>query len=241
MLALLPKKIMRNFQLIILILFVTLYLSGCAKKVDYEAGFNDIHESLEDIHARNLAEFEKIAEAERKRKEEELKNGYLARLKRTPFISKFGKRGKRMHYGLDIKGPTGAEVLAYDSGEITFVGRQRGYGLTIDITHKDGSKTRYAHMSKYRAKKGDKVWKGDVIGEVGNSGRSSTPHLHFEMITKKGTRINPGKHITKATQLINYNAKTITEEAILISLGYSKKKAKLMAQNTKKESNKTES
>ena len=85
------------------------------------------------------------------------------------------------HAGLDFKGPYGAPIYAAANGVVSFAGVRQGYGNCIDIDHGNGLLTRYAHMSAYRATLGQKVSPGDVIGAIGSSGRSTGPHLHFEV------------------------------------------------------------
>lgn len=92
----------------------------------------------------------------------------------------FTRRGA-MHSGLDFKGPIGSPIYAAAKGKISFVGRKAGYGKVVEISHGNGLKTRYAHMSKFRARVGQNVAAGDVIGAIGNTGRSTGPHLHFEV------------------------------------------------------------
>ena len=92
----------------------------------------------------------------------------------------FNGRGA-MHSGLDFKGPTGAPILAAANGRVSFVGQRSGYGNVVEVSHGNGLMTRYAHMSKFAAKAGQRVTAGDVIGAIGSTGRSTGPHLHFEV------------------------------------------------------------
>ena len=85
------------------------------------------------------------------------------------------------HAGLDFKGPTGAPIFAAARGKVAFVGRRVGYGNCVDIDHGNGLRTRYAHMSAFRARVGQSVQAGQPIGAVGSTGRSTGPHLHFEV------------------------------------------------------------
>ena len=85
------------------------------------------------------------------------------------------------HPGLDFRGPIGAPIYAAARGRITFAGRKSGYGNCIEITHSNGIVTRYAHMSAFRAQFGQAVNAGQTIGAIGSTGRSTGPHLHFEV------------------------------------------------------------
>jgi murein DD-endopeptidase MepM/ murein hydrolase activator NlpD len=95
-----------------------------------------------------------------------------------------------MHEGVDIGAKTGTEVLAADSGMVSFAGWNGNYGYLVKIDHGGGKETRYAHLSKMAVKTGDTVTKGKVIGYVGSTGRSTGPHLHFE-VRINGTAKNP--------------------------------------------------
>jgi murein DD-endopeptidase MepM/ murein hydrolase activator NlpD len=94
------------------------------------------------------------------------------------------------HAGLDFKGPTGAPIYSAAKGSVTFVGRRPGYGNCIEVDHGNGLRTRYAHMSAFRARVGQQVLAGQLIGAVGSTGRSTGPHLHFE-VRLNGQPINP--------------------------------------------------
>ncbi len=114
--------------------------------------------------------------------------------------SNFGYRispftGKRdFHAGLDIASRQGTPIKATADGVVTFVGRNGGYGKMVTVNHGHGMVTRYAHLSKYKTKKGQKVKRGHVIGLLGNSGRSTGPHLHYEVLIS-GTSTNPKHYI----------------------------------------------
>lgn len=94
------------------------------------------------------------------------------------FTQYFGWR----HTGVDIAGPTGTAIYAADDGVVAFAGWGRGYGLHIVIDHGNGMKTRYAHNSKNFVSKGETVKRGQNIAAVGSTGRSTGPHIHFEVI-----------------------------------------------------------
>ena len=96
----------------------------------------------------------------------------------------------KMHQGMDFTAPVGTEIYATGDGTVEKVGWTGGYGKTILINHGYGYKTRYAHCSKFKCKKGQKVKRGDHIGYVGNTGQSTGPHLHYEVFKNK-RQINP--------------------------------------------------
>ncbi|MDQ7031511.1 MAG: M23 family metallopeptidase [Desulfonauticus sp.] len=101
---------------------------------------------------------------------------------------------REFHKGLDISGPVGTPIIAPANGEVIFVGHNGGYGLSIVINHGNGITTRYAHLQKSLVKKGDKVKRGEIIAYMGNSGRSTGPHLHYE-VRINGLPVNPLKYI----------------------------------------------
>jgi len=110
--------------------------------------------------------------------------------------SAFGMRvaplrgGWRMHPGLDISASSGTRVRSAGAGLVVFSGYRSGYGNTVVVDHGDGMKTLYGHMSRLAARKGRRVREGEVIGYVGSSGRSTGPHLHFE-VRFRGEPVNP--------------------------------------------------
>lgn len=115
-------------------------------------------------------------------------NGYIA--------SYFGVRpdpfnGHRdFHPGLDIDAAWGSPVHAVADGVVTYAGSRSGYGKVVEIDHGDGYMTRYAHNSKLIAHVGERVHAGDVISDVGSTGRSTGPHVHFE-VWYQGRVVNP--------------------------------------------------
>lgn len=114
--------------------------------------------------------------------------------------SKFGSRispitGRReFHSGLDIANHSGASVIATADGVVCFVGVRGGYGRVVEIDHGHGVMTRYGHLSKALVTRGRQVKRGDVIGKIGSTGRSTGPHLHYE-VRRDGVAVNPVKYI----------------------------------------------
>ena len=100
-------------------------------------------------------------------------------------------KSRRMHKGMDFSAPTGTPIYAPSDGKVIRVdSRSAGYGKHIRIDHGFGYVTLYAHLSEYNVRRGQRVKRGDVIGFVGNTGRSVAPHLHYE-IRKDGKHLNP--------------------------------------------------
>lgn len=99
-----------------------------------------------------------------------------------------------MHQGLDIAAPHGKEVFAPSDGTVVFAGLEGGYGNVIVIDHGYGIKTRYGHLSRLMVKAGDHIKRGSLIAAVGNTGRSTGPHLHYE-VRVNGIPQNPRKFI----------------------------------------------
>ncbi|WP_128253645.1 M23 family metallopeptidase [Falsirhodobacter deserti] len=106
---------------------------------------------------------------------------------RFRYSSPFGYRndpkgaGRRFHAGLDMAAPIGTPILATGDGTVVRAGWVSGYGNMVEIRHDFGIETRYGHMSKIRVKTGDKVSRGDRIGDMGSTGRSTGSHLHYEV------------------------------------------------------------
>ncbi|MFW6180957.1 MAG: peptidoglycan DD-metalloendopeptidase family protein, partial [Spirochaetota bacterium] len=99
-------------------------------------------------------------------------------------------RGRSLHTGVDIAAPAGTKVHAAQGGTVVFAGERYGYGKTVIIEHRFGYTTLYGHLGSIQVKRGQQVSGGGVIGTVGSSGRSTGPHLHFE-IWLKNRKIDP--------------------------------------------------
>lgn len=107
------------------------------------------------------------------------------------FTSGFGWRWGRMHKGIDIANNTGTSIHAAKSGIVTFAGWSGAYGYLVEIAHADGESTRYAHNSRLMVSKGQVVPQGARISLMGSTGRSTGPHLHFEIRRPGGAAVNP--------------------------------------------------
>ncbi len=116
--------------------------------------------------------------------------------------SKYGMRtdpfhgDKRWHGGVDFAGRKGSDVIAVASGVVTWSGERSGYGQMVELNHSDGFVTRYAHNSDNIAKLGAIVKKGELIAKMGSSGRSTGPHVHFE-VYKNGRTVDPASYIRR--------------------------------------------
>lgn len=135
-------------------------------------------------------------------------DNYLDKIRYVPLgnpvtghiTSRYGKRmdplnkKKSIHEGVDIKGKRGEKIYATADGLVKRAFKNGGYGNYIEIDHQNGYFTAYAHMQSYTVSKGDKVRRGQLVGLVGNTGRSTGPHLHYEIRYKK-TPVNPVKYM----------------------------------------------
>lgn len=163
----------------------------------------DFLESLERLSSRLADRGEKLAALEslllnRKLEAETLPAG---RPVRGGWVSSyFGRRtdpltGKReFHHGVDFAGRGGSRVMAVAAGVVTWSGRRYSYGDMVEVNHGNGYVTRYAHNQKNLVGIGEKVEKGQVIAVMGSSGRSTGPHVHFEVL-HNGKAVNPKQYI----------------------------------------------
>ena len=111
------------------------------------------------------------------------------------------RKATRMHKGIDVPGPKDSKVIAYNHGEVIFVGTKNGYGKTVIIRQLDGREALYAHMNQYVVAVGDTIKRGDHIGHVGRTGRATGYHLHFEIIDD-GENLDPALHVWHGSELV---------------------------------------
>lgn len=104
------------------------------------------------------------------------------------------------HSGIDYAAPHGSKVLSAGAGTVTFVGQMSGYGNVVEVTHSNGLITRYGHLSSFIAKDGQKVSAGTPIARVGSTGRSTGPHLHFE-VRRTDNAVDPAKYLNAGRTL----------------------------------------
>ncbi|MDN5332022.1 MAG: hypothetical protein PWP45_1247 [Tepidanaerobacteraceae bacterium] len=166
--------------------------------VDRETALEKLEELEQELDERKTSMKELISAIEQRNK----------RLAATPSIwpvqgritSRFGYRrspfGKstEFHDGIDIAAPYGSAVKATADGRVTFAGYRAGYGYTVEISHGYGCETAYSHLSKISVREGQYVNKGQTIGKVGSSGRSTGPHVHY-MVKVNGSLVNPEKFL----------------------------------------------
>jgi len=109
------------------------------------------------------------------------------------------------HKGIDFAGALGSPVLAVAEGVVTFSGRQSGYGNMVEIRHKDGLITRYGHCQKLLVGEGAAVARGQTIATLGSTGRSTGPHVHFEVLVD-GKQVNPMPYLDQTNLAVDTRA-----------------------------------
>ena len=122
-----------------------------------------------------------------------IKRGWLSSyfgIRTDPFTGRLAH-----HSGIDFAGKMGSDVVAVAAGVVTYAAKRSGYGRLVQINHGNGYSTRYGHNSELLVKVGDTVKKGQIISKMGTSGRSTGPHVHFEVLYH-GRAVNPKKYIT---------------------------------------------
>lgn len=184
------------------IFFAAYLIWGCQstnseiKQIQSEMNFDDVTQDVDALMSSNPNTTELAQELgmDAQECEEEARIWSEPELFQWPLqgklLSYFGKRGKRFHKGIDIKGKRGEPIRAAKGGEVVYAGWQRGYGKLVIIEH-DNSRTLYAHCQNIKVKKGTKVRSGQVIATVGSSGNARGAHLHFEIRTDTNDLVNP--------------------------------------------------
>jgi len=122
------------------------------------------------------------------------KLGFIFPLPKGTYVQTSYYGDGRGHKGLDYGADRGTSIFSVKSGTVTFSGSNGNYGLCVIVDHGNGLKTLYAHCDKLLVGKGEKVSAGQVIGTVGNTGRSTGDHLHFELIVN-GSNVNPAPYL----------------------------------------------
>jgi murein DD-endopeptidase MepM/ murein hydrolase activator NlpD len=111
----------------------------------------------------------------------------------------FGGSSSEFHTGQDIEVPWGTSVVAGAKGKVAFVGWQHGYGQLVVIDHGGGLTTRYGHLSELDVELGQEIGRGEFIGRVGSTGRSTGPHLHYE-VRIKDEPVDPMQYLSTSTK-----------------------------------------
>ncbi|PCJ51169.1 MAG: hypothetical protein COA74_00940 [Gammaproteobacteria bacterium] len=158
---------------------------------DFAAQLNDRAYQLEVLEAVLL---NKEIKAEKRISGRPIKKGWASSFYGTradPFNGK-----PSWHGGMDFAGKQGAEVISTGAGVVTWAAKRSNYGQFIEISHGDGITTRYAHNSEILVSVGDVVSKGQVIAKMGSEGRSTGPHVHYEIL-KNGKTLNPAKYVNR--------------------------------------------
>ncbi len=124
-----------------------------------------------------------------------IKKGWISShfgYRKDPFTGK-----KAFHHGVDFAGKKGADVFSVAAGVVSKAGKQSGYGYLVEINHGNGYTTRYGHNGEILVKTGDRIAKEQVIAKMGSTGRSTGPHVHFEVL-QNGKKVNPWKYLRKS-------------------------------------------
>jgi murein DD-endopeptidase MepM/ murein hydrolase activator NlpD len=120
---------------------------------------------------------------------------FSAPLEKARLISPFGPRSGSYHTGADLKAALNSPILASRDGRVVYSGWRSGYGHTVELRHADKFISRYAHLKTINVKHGQNVKKGEPLGIMGATGRASTPHLHFEILTPEYRFTDPCRFI----------------------------------------------
>jgi len=141
-------------------------------------------------------EVAKLTRSERTRKEqqakkEEAQRPRFVRPATGRFTSGYGGRWGQFHYGVDIANRIGTPIYAVTDGVVIEAGPARGFGLWVKIRHRDGTISVYGHVDRYLVREGQRVKAGQQIATMGNRGFSTGPHLHFEIWSPNGKKMNP--------------------------------------------------
>ena len=109
----------------------------------------------------------------------------------APLTSGFGSRWGRLHAGQDFGVPVGTNLVSMSTGTVIFAGEESGYGILVKIEYWDGTVSYFAHMSSISVSDGENLMPGEVVGQSGNSGHSTGPHLHLEIHPGDGAAVDP--------------------------------------------------
>jgi murein DD-endopeptidase MepM/ murein hydrolase activator NlpD len=172
-----------------------------------ERTINEINESIDVLKGKYYLRQTSLREIESQIEESEYLWSHIPSIHPVPgrrICSGYGYRVDpidkkvRMHWGMDIGAPRGTQILVTADGVVSFAGWVKGYGWTVVVDHGFGFKTAYAHCQRILVKRRELVKRGQVIAQVGSTGRSISPHLHYE-VRVSGMKINPYKYINTSS------------------------------------------
>jgi murein DD-endopeptidase MepM/ murein hydrolase activator NlpD len=142
------------------------------------------------VHAEEITKAAAFAQ-ERAEREARLQRPMFVMPTRGVWTSGFGYRWGVLHGGIDIANSIGTPVLAASDGVVIDAGPTAGYGIWVKLRHSDGTVTLYGHLSAVLVNIGERVYAGDQIAKMGNTGNSTGPHLHFEVLLNGTDRVDP--------------------------------------------------
>ena len=157
------------------------------------------------IHAEEVTKASAFAQ-ERAEREARLQRPMFVMPTKGAWTSGFGYRWGVLHGGIDIANSIGTPILAASDGVVIDAGPSGGYGNWVKLRHSDGTVTLYGHLSSWQVEIGQRVWAGDQIAKMGNTGNSTGPHLHFEVLLSGTDRVDPVGWLSKrGLSLSNYS------------------------------------
>ncbi len=157
------------------------------------------------IHAEEVTKASAFAQ-ERAEREARLQRPMFVMPTKGAWTSGFGYRWGVLHGGIDIANSIGTPILAASDGVVIDAGPTGGYGNWVKLRHSDGTVTLYGHLSSWQVEIGQRVWAGDQIAKMGNTGNSTGPHLHFEVLLNGTDRVDPVGWLSKrGLSLSNYS------------------------------------
>ena len=188
----------------------TMYEDETKLKSPGTNGIKSIHKSIYTVNGKTLCEFvtdsgsvdavDEVLLVGTKKYSKGRATGDFSSPYTGNLSSRFGARGGRTHKGIDVTGTVGDPITAADGGEVIYADWEDGYGQVVKIDHKNGYTTFYAHCNELYVAVGDKVAKGQKIAALGNTGRSTGPHLHFEIRnTENGAALDPLEYVEEET------------------------------------------
>ncbi len=168
---------------------------GTAKVLARVTKVNGVQTNKQVLESETLAEpISQIEKVGTKERPPTTGSGSFIRPSYGTLSSRYGQRWGRNHNGIDVAGAYNSDIKAADGGVVTYAGWMSGYGNFVVIDHENGYETGYGHCASLCVTVGSRIAKGDVIAKMGNTGRSTGTHLHFE-VKKNGSYMNPLKYV----------------------------------------------